>query len=273
MMKMNPVFACPYCRKELIDLKCSSCGFEGKFEDGLYHLHRSDTSWDLCMDQVSKIKAAEIIEAKINRHVVNVLTNPELEAVYKANNEAQAKNFDDALKFLSPIQGKKILDMGCADGHITNTLVGLGAEMSVGIDFYLRGNLKSKDNLILILGDFNYVPFLDENFDIILDAGTLHHAIDKFFYIGEIYRLLKPGGIFYSYGSCPSPTLEKLNAMKGHQKWWMDTYGLYEIAWGIGECRDVFSKIFSKPVNIIYLTWSTPNGTLCGEDAVVWCRK
>ena len=97
--------------------------------------------------------------------------------------------------------------------------------------------------------------------------------VDKFAYISEVYRVLKPGGIFYSYGSSPSPTSEKLDAMKGHQRWWCETYGIFETAWGIDECKDIFSKVFGKVVDITYYIYATPRGTVTGEDAVVWCRK
>jgi len=49
--------------------------------------------------------------------------------------------------------------------------------------------------LHLRMGEAEYLPFPDSSFDLVTSATTLHHVEDVEKVAGEIYRVLKPGGI------------------------------------------------------------------------------
>ncbi len=45
--------------------------------------------------------------------------------------------------------------------------------------------------------DMNILPFKDESFDFVFGSATFHHVDDPSISFKEIYRILKPGGLFY----------------------------------------------------------------------------
>ena len=49
-----------------------------------------------------------------------------------------------------------------------------------------------------IIGDAHTIPFLDESFDFVICQAVLEHVLFPNKVVGEIYRVLKQGGIFYS---------------------------------------------------------------------------
>ncbi|MDP2950627.1 MAG: class I SAM-dependent methyltransferase [Chloroflexota bacterium] len=62
-----------------------------------------------------------------------------------------------------------------------------------------RRYLKSRraDGVQLLLADATRLPFEDGRFDAVFEIGILHHVPDWRGALGEIARVLKPGGTFY----------------------------------------------------------------------------
>jgi len=265
---MDYGFACPYCNRELIDLKCPPCNFKGKLEDGIYHLHRSDNTWEVCSDQADKLETC--VKARYNLpKVAEARNNP----TSNANVVGEFTRVKEAIKFFYPLQDKVILDSGGGSiGRVGLRFAENGAKIVFSIDSRLIQN-KSKDNYVAVLGDVYHLPFLNNYFDVIVDAATMHHLIDKLSYLKEVYRSLKVGGTFYSYGSAPVKTPERFVAMQGHQKWWFDNYGVFELAWNIEECEKVFKDVFGKPINITHHKYCNPDGTETGLDGVLYIVK
>lgn len=99
--------------------------------------------------------------------------------------------------------GMSILDVGCGSGTIT---VGLG-ELAhdgkvVGLDrsekrFEVARSLAMEagvDNVTFQAGDAYELPFDDESFDIVHENAMLMHMANPDRVIGEMNRVLKPGG-------------------------------------------------------------------------------
>jgi len=94
-------------------------------------------------------------------------------------------------------RGKELLDLGCRDGTLTrhftsgNRVVGADidsealelAHQEHGIDVQ-RVNLNSA------------LPFSDARFDVVLLAETLEHLPYPRITLSEVWRVLKPGGLF-----------------------------------------------------------------------------
>lgn len=49
-----------------------------------------------------------------------------------------------------------------------------------------------------IVGDGMALPFRDDAFDVVLSQAVIEHVIRPEVYVDEIFRVLKPGGIFYA---------------------------------------------------------------------------
>jgi SAM-dependent methyltransferase len=92
----------------------------------------------------------------------------------------------------------RLLDFGCANGHI--------AEVFLGFDYYgididpdaihaAREHFKTHPNAKFIAADIRSRPFESNFFDEILLAGTAHHLTDELFVsiLGELHYCLKPG--------------------------------------------------------------------------------
>lgn len=107
------------------------------------------------------------------------------------------------LEELLPLQGAKVLELGC--GKAEKTRIAAQRAMSVlalEVDkIQLTKNRKIKDmpNVIFGHGGAEKIPALNSDFDIVLMFKSLHHVpvgqMDSAF--AEIRRVLKPGGLAY----------------------------------------------------------------------------
>ena len=79
---------------------------------------------------------------------------------------------------------KQILDLGAGDQFLKPQIV------------HLQGNYNAIDYLD---ADFNKdpLPFPDKKFDCILSLAVIEHVPNSAHLLAEVYRILKPGGIFY----------------------------------------------------------------------------
>jgi ubiquinone/menaquinone biosynthesis C-methylase UbiE len=106
--------------------------------------------------------------------------------------------------FFAPdeVRGKSVLDAGCGTGIFSIIFARNGAGRVVGIDISpgsletARG-LKEKfslANAAFEQRDMLKLPYADGTFDIVWAWGTVHHTTDPFGAIGELIRVLRPGG-------------------------------------------------------------------------------
>jgi SAM-dependent methyltransferase len=97
--------------------------------------------------------------------------------------------------------GASVADLGCGSGVFTDLLRREGYA-SVGID--ISGRLVALGRsrypgLRLIEGDAENLPFESNSLDGVLLSGLLHHFPDPSRLIGEVRRVLKPGGRFVGF--------------------------------------------------------------------------
>ena len=106
-------------------------------------------------------------------------------------------------KMFGPV--KDFLDVGCGLGYFTDYFAKKGAT-STGIDLdercleYCNREMQG-DYIHWDLTSFPY-PFPDGSFDAVLCSEVLEHIQDNGRVVDEIYRLLKPGGVFVASVPC-----------------------------------------------------------------------
>jgi len=111
---------------------------------------------------------------------------------------------DLALFALGNVQGKKILDIGCGTGEYLDVIAKMGGLVSgqdISPDYVNSAlkNLKEKGiNADIKTGDTTRLLFDDNFFDGVFSADFFEHITyeQKNKVVSEVYRVLKPGGIF-----------------------------------------------------------------------------
>lgn len=103
---------------------------------------------------------------------------------------------------LSNLDGKRVLDLGCGRGERSLTLLERGATVD-GIDIsavYIgqadeeaRAAGFTSERFTFVAGDAHHLPYDDATFDYVVGEGILHH-LDLDIALGEVHRVLKPGG-------------------------------------------------------------------------------
>lgn len=96
---------------------------------------------------------------------------------------------------LAPKAGERILDLGCGDGSLTETLAATGATI-VGVDSSAEMVAAARARgLDAHVQDATQLLF-DEAFDGVFTNAVLHWIADADAVIAGVYRALKPGGRF-----------------------------------------------------------------------------
>ncbi|MEW6631507.1 MAG: methyltransferase domain-containing protein [Pseudomonadota bacterium] len=129
------------------------------------------------------------------------------------------------------LKGKTILDIGCGAGGITLHLVARhGALRATGFDVE-RPVIEAAtrrvaarglcDRVSFVQAPPGTLPFDDARFDVVFSKDALLHVPDKDALFAEIFRVLKPGGVFaasnwmISHDGEPSPGMKAYVAAEG----------------------------------------------------------
>ncbi|KAM3452837.1 hypothetical protein MY3296_004253 [Beauveria thailandica] len=105
-------------------------------------------------------------------------------------------------------RGMKVLDMGCGVGGPAREISRFTGCHVTGININQyqvdRATMYAKkhdmaDNLDFVQGDFMLLPFPDNSFDAVYSIEATCHAPSLAQVYSEIYRVLKPGGVFGVY--------------------------------------------------------------------------
>lgn len=122
------------------------------------------------------------------------------------------------------LHGKHVLDIGCGAGGIDCLLVSeYGAAKVTGIDVEApvletaRARAEEvglSDRIDLVKVEPGPFPFADESFDVVFSKDSIVHIPDKHGLAREVFRVLKPGGVFVasdwliSHDGEPSPDMK-----------------------------------------------------------------
>ncbi|NTU75407.1 MAG: class I SAM-dependent methyltransferase [Anaerolineaceae bacterium] len=103
-----------------------------------------------------------------------------------------------------PAKDVKILELGCGTGDLWKDLKDSFHDCEIHLSDLSEGMLeRSKENLgenafNYEIIDFHNIPYPDKTFDIIISNHNLYHALDLNIALGEISRVIKDNGVFYS---------------------------------------------------------------------------
>jgi 2-polyprenyl-3-methyl-5-hydroxy-6-metoxy-1,4-benzoquinol methylase len=97
---------------------------------------------------------------------------------------------------------KRVLDLGCGAGNLTDHLVCLGAEViasDVSPSFLTQIRQRHPESIVttLQLNGNDLTNIEDESLDMVAIYSVLHHIPDYLRIIDECMRVLEPGGILY----------------------------------------------------------------------------
>ena len=105
------------------------------------------------------------------------------------------------LEKLSHIPFQSALDLGCGTGEMLKLILqeDVGKEL-YGIDLSEKmlhvAKSKLPEQVKLLLGDSEALPFPDNTFDVVYCNDSFHHYPAPMNVLREVHRVLKPGGTF-----------------------------------------------------------------------------
>ena len=128
------------------------------------------------------------------------------------------------LSKLAHIPFQRALDLGCGTGEMMKMLLQVDDQRELyGIDLSEKmlsvAESKLSGKVRLVLGDSEHLPFADNFFDVVYCNDSFHHYPVPENVIGEVQRVLKPGGTFL-IGDCWQPLVGRaiMNFYMRHSK-------------------------------------------------------
>jgi 2-polyprenyl-6-hydroxyphenyl methylase / 3-demethylubiquinone-9 3-methyltransferase len=121
-------------------------------------------------------------------------------------------------------RGATALDVGCGGGILAEEFAGMGFQVT-GIDpseQSLQTGRKHAQSMGLSIqyqqGTGESIPFVDDTYSVVYCCDVLEHVRDLPKVISEIYRVTKPGGVFF-FDTLNRTFVSKLVAIKMWQEW------------------------------------------------------
>lgn len=117
-----------------------------------------------------------------------------LDSLYFAMRNARRSSYRQMLE-IKPMGW--LLDCGCRDGANTIELAQITqVQKTIGLDYNLKVlKQASAKGITPLQADLNRcIPLIESSIDVIIATDVLEHLVDPYTFVGEMYRVLKPGG-------------------------------------------------------------------------------
>ncbi|MGH8127080.1 MAG: class I SAM-dependent methyltransferase [Gammaproteobacteria bacterium] len=103
------------------------------------------------------------------------------------------------LNALAPRAGERIFDVGCGTGFALSQLANMPATLNLsGVDanceMLARARTRLPAEVVLARSDARQLPFPNSHFDAVITTSALHYFDEPAAAIGEMARVLAPGG-------------------------------------------------------------------------------
>jgi SAM-dependent methyltransferase len=114
---------------------------------------------------------------------------------WAVNEEQQLPTYEEALRRIGPLKGRKVLEVGCGTGVFLRSAADRGARV-VGLDAsaalieLARARAPEAE---LHLGDMQFLPFGNDRFDVVAGFNSFFFAADMVAALREARRVAKPG--------------------------------------------------------------------------------
>ncbi|MBS1710425.1 MAG: methyltransferase domain-containing protein [Armatimonadetes bacterium] len=89
-----------------------------------------------------------------------------------------------------------ILDVGCGTGAVLTELGRRGTAVGVDLSHDALSFSKSRGLALLVYANAEQLPFADATFDAVVSLDTIEHVPGHEAAAAEVFRVLKPGGVF-----------------------------------------------------------------------------
>jgi len=144
----------------------------------------------------------------LNKYIAKQLGNPKGiggKIIFSVMNRQNRPLYEDVLRLLASADSDSVLDIGCGNGNVLNMLANRANCTLTGIDFSksaiktaLSRNRRFVKNgrMNLACQDMNLLPFPDCSFDMAYSINTVYFWENLDDVLVEIWRILKPNGIF-----------------------------------------------------------------------------
>ena len=123
------------------------------------------------------------------------------DAFWEKNNLLYVNKTIEELEKISPLRGKKIIEMGAGSGATSIKMASLGAALTC-LDYsdqslaLIDKNCKGAEvDISLLKADVENLPVKDSSYDICFHQGLLEHFRNPSQQLKEQFRILKPGGL------------------------------------------------------------------------------
>jgi ubiquinone/menaquinone biosynthesis C-methylase UbiE len=132
------------------------------------------------------------------------------------HNEQIINRAEKLLQMVDVKENQKYLEVGCGVGAVCRYVATKYRCDVTGVDVdpeqikAAQESCRDIPNVSFQKADATGLPFPDKDFDIVLSFGTTHHISNWVNALGEIRRVLKPGGHFIYYDLVYTEPLAKL---------------------------------------------------------------
>lgn len=136
-------------------------------------------------------------EAGQSDEMKSALKSDESYAEYRLGLIAQVT--DAAERFGVPVKDQVVLDLGCSDGAISTGYLEYGAKRVIGVDIdekaiAIAKEQRTREGIEFHAGTIDRIPIPDNSVQTILCYDVFEHVEKPAEILGEISRVLKPGG-------------------------------------------------------------------------------